>query len=65
MVSLSCENKDVIALPEDQLIATTGSGTTTTNRTLHLIYTTDQTLHRRLYIFVRYAALVCMIKVFS
>jgi len=61
MISLLCENKDVIALPEDQLIATTRSGVAAiTNSTLYLIYTADQTLHRRLYIFVRYVALcVC------
>ena len=53
MIRLSCENSDVLALTEDQLITSSMEGNLA-SKDIELIYTIDRLLQRRVYIFIKY-----------
>ena len=57
MIQLSCENKDVLALAEDQLITSSLEKRNLIGKNIDLIYTTDNMVKRRIYILIKYKLL--------
>jgi len=53
MIQLFCENKNVLALTEDQLIINS-MDQDLVGKDINLIYTNDELLKWRVYIFIKY-----------
>ena len=51
MIRLSCKNNNVWAITEDQLIS---SSWNTGDRDINLVYSIDELLQEKVYIFMRY-----------